>query len=65
MFGPDPGRCPICGAAHTACTADSGPILVDQLPASAASVPLMADVVQATLPAGEFTTGTYRRPKKR
>jgi len=29
-----PGSCPICGAAHTACTAAGrGPILVPQLPA--------------------------------
>jgi hypothetical protein len=32
MFRQDPGPCPICGAAHSACTADSGPITLVQLP---------------------------------
>lgn len=32
MFRSDPGPCPVCGAAHTACTPGSGPILVEQLP---------------------------------
>jgi hypothetical protein len=32
MGGPDPGQCPICGAAHGACTTDSGPITIAQLP---------------------------------
>jgi len=67
----DPGDCPICGAAHTACTADSGPVEVVQLPARDAAaalelrLELQADRVQATLPPGEFTTGTYRGTKKR
>lgn len=75
----DPGPCPICGAAHTACTASPAPILVPQLPARDASArelepvplvgaveppPLVAEVVQETLPPGQFTSGTYR-PKKR
>lgn len=29
----DPGPCPICGAPHAACTATSGPVTVQQLPA--------------------------------
>jgi len=37
MFRVDPGPCPLCGAAHTACTAGSGPIRIDQLPALTAS----------------------------
>lgn len=68
----DPGPCPICGADHTACTTDSGPITVVQLPARDAAaaadlvrVPLVAEVVQATLPAGQFTTGTYRGDRNR
>jgi len=67
----DPGPCPICGAAHTACTSGSGPILVVQQPArdAAAAIdapgpPLVAEIVQATLPPGQVTSGTYRRPKK-
>jgi len=32
-FRQDPGPCPICGAAHSACTAGGGrPITVRQLP---------------------------------
>jgi hypothetical protein len=66
----DPGPCPICGAAHTACTADSGPVTITQLPqrdallASAAvtqRLALEAERVPATRPAGTFTTGTYQR----
>jgi hypothetical protein len=70
----NPGPCPICGAAHTGCRADSGPVLVVQLPsrdgATAAAdpvvvaPPLEADIVQATLPPDSFTSGTYRRPKR-
>lgn len=32
-FRSDPGPCPICGAPHAACTATSGPVIVQQLPA--------------------------------
>ena len=59
-----PGPCPICGAAHSACTADSGPVLVVQLPARDAQVaeveptPLVAEV--PPLPSGQFSTKTYR-----
>ena len=70
----DPGDCPICGAAHCAC--GGGPIEVVQLPQRDAAaalelrlelqpVPLKADEVQAALPPGEFTAGTYRGTKKR
>lgn len=73
----DPGECPICGAAHTACTAGGknapivgGPITSAQSiavpqPAShaapAPAPPLAAELAQATLPPGQVTTGTYRR----
>jgi hypothetical protein len=65
----DPGPCPICGTAHSACTADTGPITVVQLPsrdaaAAAERSPLVADAVQETLPPGQFTSATYRTPKK-
>ena len=71
----DPGPCPICGAAHTACTDGRGDEIV-QMPLRDAAVaaaaakskvvgapttpPLDADRAQATLPPGEFTTGNYR-----
>lgn len=64
---PDPGPCPICGKAHTACTANTGPITVAQLPARDAlpkgelePPPLVAEVVQETLASGQVTSGTYR-----
>lgn len=69
MVKVDPGECLICGAQH--CSCGGGPIEVAQLPqrdaaaaAELARVPLVAEVVQATLPAGQFTTGTYRGKKK-
>lgn len=67
----DPGPCGICGAAHCACTADAGPIAIPQLPARDATpptpitAPLKAEQVQATLPEGQVTTGTYRRGRKK
>jgi hypothetical protein len=65
----DPGPCAVCGAAHSACTDDGGPITVAQLPsrdaAAAATRPaLVADEVQATLPPGTFTSATYRGKKR-
>jgi hypothetical protein len=79
----DPGECPVCGAAHTACTAagsgKSGErtvvvqqlgnhpatrVAVTQPSASADDAPLKAEVIQATLPPGQFTTATYRGSKK-
>jgi hypothetical protein len=65
----DPGPCPVCGAAHSACTTDSGPVTIVQLPARDAArelapPPLVAEIVQETLPTGQVTTGTYRRGKK-
>jgi hypothetical protein len=65
----DPGDCLICGAPHCTC-GDQGPIVVDQLPqrdaAAAREATVQAAAIQATLPPGSFTTGTYRGdPKKR
>lgn len=84
LFYGDPGPCPVCDAPHHTCTghgpAVRGPVLIEQLPASAAlrlrtvpvpvpvsvpvptpmAAPLVADRVQATLPPGEVTSGTYR-----
>ena len=69
-FALDPGPCEICGAAHATCTAGDrhAPITAVMAPARDASVspapPLVCDVVQATLPPGQFTSGTYRGKKK-
>ena len=66
----DPGPCIVCGVAHTACTAPV-PHVDPHTKGGApkpATPPLRAEQIQATLPAGSFTTGTYRRarvPKKR
>lgn len=68
----DPGPCPVDDAPHTTCTS-GGPIVIVQMPCRDALVapapprpvaPLRAETIQATLPAGQFTTGTYRRKKK-
>lgn len=57
----DPGECIVCGAPHCSCVHGAdGRIVIDQLPASTAAAKLHATTVQATLPPGEFTTGTYR-----
>jgi hypothetical protein len=78
MWRQDPGPCPICGKAHTACKpARPTAIELTVLPARDARVgnvptpadveppELVAEVVQATLPKDTFTTGTYRRKKDR
>jgi len=52
-----PGPCPVCGAAHTACTAPSGPITIAQLPERDAA-PVEPP------PAVEFSTATYRGRSK-
>ena len=60
-----PGPCPICGAAHTACTA-MGPagVVIDQLPArTALARETPPDAPLETVV--EFTTGTYERKKHR
>jgi hypothetical protein len=80
MFRRDPGPCPVCGAAHTTCTAATGPVMVVQLPArdgartpvlrEATPVPVLSstpvnDAIQAALPAGQMTTAHYRGEKGR
>lgn len=61
----DPGPCPICGAAHAACTTGTGPITVTQFPArDAMTSTTVAEQVQTALPEGSFTSGTYRRKPK-
>jgi hypothetical protein len=74
LFRWDPGPCPVCGVAHTACTAPNDqsmrvPILGSgvTIPVAPVVPPLQAERVQATLPAGQFTSATYRGkgPKKR
>jgi hypothetical protein len=66
-WGRNPGQCIVCGAAHSAC-GPKGPIEIVQFPARDAAAaaelqrpPLVAELVQATWPPGQFTTGTYRR----
>lgn len=68
----DPGPCPVDDAPHTTCTSSDyhGAIVIDQLPATAANqrqaaAQLKAEQIQATLPPGQFTTATYRRPRTR
>jgi hypothetical protein len=65
----DPGPCPICGAAHTACTG-TGPagITIDQLPAKTALLATLAEPPAEVVPPAapvEFTTSTYDRKKHR
>ena len=67
----DPGPCPVDDAPHTTCCAPgSPPVVVELLPATAANraaaraAGLQAAAVQATLPAGSFTTATYPRRKR-
>jgi hypothetical protein len=69
MFRQDPGPCPICGAAHTACSTDSGPITQVQLPQRDA----LAAMTQSVEPPAElaptvvdpvpipFSTSEYKR----
>ena len=60
----DPGECPICGAAHTSCTASTGPIVVPQLPArDGALTATLSERIAESLPDGQFTTATYRGKK--
>lgn len=67
MFKTDPGQCPICGAAHTACRSDAGPIRIVQLPnrdaAEVKAPELVAEQLQPSLPPSHFTTATYRGKK--
>jgi hypothetical protein len=66
----DPGPCPICGAAHTACRSDSGPIAIVQLPArDDAAATSDSDAQPTALGDGgdgrPFSTATYRGQKKK
>jgi hypothetical protein len=78
MFRMDPGACPICGAPHTACTADRNrAITMAPFPARDAlpprrhlaverldEPPAELEVVVVPTDADEsFTTGTYDRSK--
>ncbi len=70
MFRRDPGPCPICGEAHTACipagASRGGSVVVPVLTAGLEqriAQPLEADRIQATLPPGQFTSATYERAK--
>jgi hypothetical protein len=65
----DPGPCGICGAAHTACTASSGPIGIPQLPlrdalmASAQTFEPSAELQPPTQADPQpFATAEYRAP---
>jgi hypothetical protein len=61
----DPGPCAVCGQAHSACTADSGPSVMVQLPQrDAAAAPVVAEPVPVVTPPVQFTTSTYRGKKK-
>lgn len=65
LFGRrDPGPCPVCGAAHTACTG-IGPagIVIDQLPAKTAALAEPPVALPEVLPPVEFSTATYRGKK--
>jgi hypothetical protein len=61
----DPGPCPICGAEHSACTSDTGPIAVAQLPARDALAQSQGSLASETvsLALGQFSTATYRGTK--
>ena len=70
MFREDPGLCPICGAAHTSCTSDSGPITIAQLPQRDAvgEVQLVEPPAELEPPVVEsvpapFSTAEYDRKK--
>jgi hypothetical protein len=73
MWRHDPGPCPICGAPHTACTADSGAVVVAQMPARDAQVARTRALAAPSAvpcdpvaPAPEtFTTATYRGRARR
>lgn len=68
MFRDDPGLCPICGVAHAACTADSGPITLEQLPQRDAMLQTQteeppAELAATVVPEAEFKTSEYARAK--
>jgi len=61
IFRQDPGPCPVCGAAHSACTTDPGPIAVVQLPARDAAV-LRAAGVPSPVPPGVLSPAPTDAP---
>jgi hypothetical protein len=72
MFRQDPGPCPICGQAHSACTTDSGPITQVQLPqrdalqlqdATAPPAELAPAPVESESVPVPFSTAEYSRAK--
>lgn len=73
LFRQSPGVCPVCGAAHTSCTAGDRVIVAVQLPARDASVELARVPLVAEVPAAlgdgtdgrPFSTATYRGKKGR
>lgn len=54
LFGV-PDECPVCGAPHAACTTDSGPITVTQLP--------MRDAMATTQPGWSHAPAAPSDPK--
>jgi hypothetical protein len=69
MFRQDPGPCPICGQAHSACTSSPGPITLAQLPARDALQATaqsqeppaeLAPIVTEPIPV-PFSTSDYKR----
>jgi hypothetical protein len=74
----DPGPCPVDDAPHTTCCApDPVVIAIVQMPmrdgltppplvgAVPTPTPLLAERIQATLPEGHVTSGTYRQKRRR
>lgn len=68
----DPGPCPVCGREHSACTTDSGPVTIVQLPArdaaaatSDVSSPTFSTSETAPPAPAELSTKTYRGVKGR
>jgi len=71
-FWPTPHRCPVDDAPHTTCTSPDYPggekrIVIQQLPQRDAQLARPAITVPpiVTLQPDEFTTATYRRPRRR
>jgi aspartate 1-decarboxylase len=69
MFGRmDPGACPVCGAAHSACTAGDRVIVAVQLPArdemaTVQPTPEVPVVLGDGSNGAPFSTATYRGRK--
>jgi hypothetical protein len=73
IYWPEPRRCPVDDAPHTTCTSPdyvgTKRIVVVQLPMRdeqlAAARPPISGPEIVTLQPGEFTTATYRRPRRK